>query len=484
MPATDARARARERARRAGLPRGRSRGAHTRPRASERTGLRFCGIVEDRPPDASATSPTSLCARSTTSRPTFAAAPAARPGPRRAPRRAGGSCARGARAPRARALVRRGGRPRAPRLRARRAFPQRRRAEPRAARRVRLRVCRVPRARDEPAGRLQPERRRHRLLEEGSCGHRRRAMGAGELRTSVGETVELCEHESRRRDGRRASRPYRRCPGSSLRDGRSRRPRRRPPPRSSRTSGSAGFPTASAVVGEAARVVELGAASLSDPARRRPAGRGRLQRLPSRGRVPRRACPAATRGPRPPLAAPAARRWPRTASHREERRLAGALAGRCRSAARRPPRARRESPAPPARARGAPGPRRSPLPRRGSTCGSPRASGGRARRHRRGDAAPGAARPPTERDRASPSRTRSAPRRRSPDRPKPVNAGLERELLAIVRRMRVATRRVRLPDLDHAVRNRIPGAVEEDARDADRPRVGLVDETGSRSDRR
>ena len=49
--------------------------------------------------------------------------------------------------------------------------------------------------RDEPACRLQPERRRHRLLEEGARSHRRRAVGTGERGTSVGEPVELREHE-------------------------------------------------------------------------------------------------------------------------------------------------------------------------------------------------------------------------------------------------------------------------------------------------
>jgi hypothetical protein len=44
--------------------------------------------------------------------------------------------------------------------------------------------------------------------------------------------------------------------------------------------------------------------------------------------------------------------------------------------------------------------------------------------------------------------------------PEAGEAGLERDLVAIVRRMRVATRRVRLPDLDQAVRYRISGAVE------------------------
>ena len=48
-----------------------------RPQAWSETGLRFCGIVEDPPADASATSLTSVCASSATSRPTFAAAPAA-----------------------------------------------------------------------------------------------------------------------------------------------------------------------------------------------------------------------------------------------------------------------------------------------------------------------------------------------------------------------------------------------------------------------
>ena len=56
---------------------------------------------------------------------------------------------------------------------------------------------------------------------------------------------------------------------------------------------------------------------------------------------------------------------------------------------------------------------------------------------------------------------------------------LERELRAVVGRVRVAAGGVRLPDLDHAVGDRLAGAVEERAADPDRSRVGRVDDAAA-----
>ena len=56
-------------------------------------------------------------------------------------------------------------------------------------------------------------------------------------------------------------------------------------------------------------------------------------------------------------------------------------------------------------------------------------------------------------------------------------AVLERDLGTVVRRVRVAPPGVRLPDLDHAVLDRLAGAVEEPPGDVDRPRIRLVDES-------
>ena len=133
-------------------------------------------------------------------------------------------------------------------------------------------------------------------------------------------------------------------------------------------------PDRSALVAEASRVVELGAARALRSEQRRPPGRGRPRRTPARAPAPRPASPAPMRDPRPRRAVRPGRRWPRTASHREERRLAGALEhdveAQCavvlRACDEGRPLLRR-------RARGAPGPRRSPPPRRGSTYGSRRA---------------------------------------------------------------------------------------------------------------
>ena len=49
---------------------------------------------------------------------------------------------------------------------------------------------------DEPTGRLEPEGRRHGLLEQRATGHRRVAMRAGEPRAGRCDAVDLVEHEA------------------------------------------------------------------------------------------------------------------------------------------------------------------------------------------------------------------------------------------------------------------------------------------------
>ena len=77
-----------------------------------------------------------------------------------------------------------------------------------------------PRVEDpvEPARGLQPERRRHRLLEQRPAGHRRVAVHLREERARPRDTVELVEDEPEPRCARRASPPCRRRPGSSRRE--------------------------------------------------------------------------------------------------------------------------------------------------------------------------------------------------------------------------------------------------------------------------
>ena len=86
--------------------------------------------------------------------------------------------------------------------RARRACPPRRRAGP-AARRSRRAAPRGCTA-DEPARRLEAERRRHRLLQQRPRRHRRRRARSAS-RASAGDAVELLEHERRASAERRAS---------------------------------------------------------------------------------------------------------------------------------------------------------------------------------------------------------------------------------------------------------------------------------------
>ena len=244
---------------------------------------------------------------------------AARPAPRRAPRRAGGSCAREAQAPRARAPRRRDGRPRRPRLRERRGFPRRRRAALRAARPARRGSSASSTDTSQPAA-FSPN------VVGTACWRRVRAAIGVERWARASAAQPSASRSSsastmRRRDARRASRPCRRCPGWSRPDGRNRRlvadrGAELADERLRRVPGRA------AVSREArGRRARRGRPLRSE--RRRPRGRGRPRRHAFASALSASSIPAATRDPRPPPAAPPARRWPRTASHREERRLAG-----------------------------------------------------------------------------------------------------------------------------------------------------------------
>ena len=117
--------------------------------------------------------------------------------------------------------------------------------------------------RGQPARRLQPERRRHRLLQERARGHRRRAMGARQLRASCGEPVELREHELRgaARDehrGRVHDVLARRAQVDLVGGVRPHLGAKRPDERLRRV------PDCAALLGEALGVVEIGPARLRD----------------------------------------------------------------------------------------------------------------------------------------------------------------------------------------------------------------------------
>ena len=328
--------------------------------------------------------------------------------------------------------------------------------------------------RDEPACRLQPERRRHRLLEEvrAAIGVERWAR-ASAAHPSASRSSSASTSATARRETSIAAvstmswlvAPRWTYSGRLVAGcGRGARGRAAPPgsrPRGRRLRGAPG------------RRARRGTPLRSE--RRRPSGRGRPRRLPSRGRVPRRASPAATPDPRPRRAAPSGRRWPRTASHREECRLARALEDDVEAKRAVLSRATRVG-----RSAGS-SPRST-----GSSAFAVSSSGKYIRvatRFKRPRA-----KTPTRRCGAwsRPSTHGTRPGFTVDEReaavalgarpPEAGESGLERNLLAIVRGMRVATRCVRLPDLDHAVRDRISGAVEKDARNANRARVGLVDE--------
>ncbi len=82
--------------------------------------------------------------------------------------------------------------------------------------------------RDEPAGRLQPERRRHGLLQQRPRGHHRVAVRPGELGAEAADARRARRRSAQDARARRASPPCRGCPGSSRRGGRAPRTRRRP----------------------------------------------------------------------------------------------------------------------------------------------------------------------------------------------------------------------------------------------------------------
>ena len=151
---------------------------------------------------------------------------------RRAPRRESGSCARGASAPAGRAPVRRG---RAARCRSSPNPASVPAAPPSCAASRSLDDLLESHAclddRRQPAGGLEAERRRHGVLQECPGDHQRLAVIARERRGGRRHVVGFREHERERAAARRASRPCRRCPGSSRRGARSAPPRRRPSPR-------------------------------------------------------------------------------------------------------------------------------------------------------------------------------------------------------------------------------------------------------------
>ena len=80
----------------------------------------------------------------------------------------------------------------------------------------------------EPAGRLQPERDRQRLLEQRPARHRGAGVLARERRAGARDAVELLDHERARAARDEHRRRVERCPGSSRRGARARHaPRRR-----------------------------------------------------------------------------------------------------------------------------------------------------------------------------------------------------------------------------------------------------------------
>ena len=260
----------------------RGRARRTRGRAPAPTGFRLCGIVDDAPSRASRTSPTSVCASSTTSSAIFAAKPAATAsaapssasGRRRVCHGSTGSGRSSSLRVRVQhlepAVAERGERPR-------RAAELRRQARGGEA---------LPRVDDpdEPARRPSartssaPPAAAASAPPSPSRGARPRAARTRARRRRARATI------SASRRARRARPPCRGCPGSSRRDA-----RRSERSRSARTSGSTGLPAsrpsrASSLdvetVGGEDVVAELG---ISRAARR------------ARARARRRASPRATR---------------------------------------------------------------------------------------------------------------------------------------------------------------------------------------------
>ena len=118
--------------------------------------------------------------------------------------------------------------------------------------------------RDQPSGRLETERRRHRLLQQRPRRHRRQPVRLGEPRRTPRPPRRAPRRSARAPAGRRASPRCRRCPGSSRRNGRS--PAASPPTtsRSARTSGSAGLPDSAARLDDRLDVEALDPAGLGD----------------------------------------------------------------------------------------------------------------------------------------------------------------------------------------------------------------------------
>ena len=162
------------------------------------TGFRFWGIVDDAPAPA-ATSPTSVWARSRTSSAILAAAPASTASaPPSSAIRVRGSCATGGPARPGRARRRRARAPGCPRHRSRRAC----RGAAELGGEPLLGDLGQQASRlgdpDQPAGCLEPERRRHSLLQQGARGHRRRPVLPGQDGARRHDAVGLGQHEQDR----------------------------------------------------------------------------------------------------------------------------------------------------------------------------------------------------------------------------------------------------------------------------------------------
>ena len=318
----------------------RARAARTPGRATAPTGFRLCGIVDEPPPAASRTSPTSVCASRTTSSPIFAQR-AGRGRERRAELRdRARSCARAASG--SASSSSRANEPQhaaARRRRAPRASRPRRRAAPRAARSGSARAAPCASSdRDEPAGRLRA-RTSSAPPAAGACGPPSASSGAS--RASAAQRGGAPSSSPATSASARRGDQHRRGVDDVLArravvDVRA-RPRRRPRARSARTSGSAGFPTARPSSSSAAESkARLGTASAIAAAAS--AGTTPAARLGSRQRaldVEHRL--RATRRPTPPRAALRHEEGVERRHTREEHRLASPWR-RMSKRSRRPPR--------------------------------------------------------------------------------------------------------------------------------------------------
>ena len=367
-------------------------------------GLRLCGIVDDPPPAASRTSPTSVCASRTTSRPIFAAAVARRPrarppssatGVRRACHGTSGTASPSSVAHRARHLGRRARRRRQACPRRRRAAPVAPRAAARRGRRAGPRASRRPCSRRSSAplagGASAPPSASQR------CSSARRAHSAAAPSSSATISSRACRATS---IAAVSSTSWLVAPWWTWRaclcaDALPQRAHER----LGRIADGVARPRATAST-----------SSSVDPARLRDRRRARRDHA-------RPADAIASARSASSIASSHAGRTPRRAAPCGTKRGANVVtaskntvaASPCRRMSKRAPppsgRPRRASRAAPARGPRAPRRPHSPLPRPGSTCASPPASGGHARR------------PPPRGAAPAPGPTACASRRRSGPRP-------------------------------------------------------------------